>query len=478
MLSSERRGRIRGPGTPTGAPDAAVRVRWLLAEKVSRALSTPPALPSEERVMRVSVSTGQTDAHAWLQAQGTYPRFYWSGRAGGAENAAAGAADVQAGDGPDDVGVLGKRLIAAGDAEARSEVRYYGGGRFDPERGADEGWEPFGAYRFVMPRFELRVGATGSTLSCNLVLPRDREREEEILAQVEGMRVPTGGEADPLPEPLFREDTPDRRGWDDNVRHALSAFSEGRLGKVVLARRAGLGFPEDLDGISLLRKLKDATPGCFHFYVEPAPGTAFVGASPERLYRREGRLVTSEAVAGTRPRGASSDADEGLRDELLGSEKDRAEHGFVRVGIGEALEPLSEELEVEEGVSEMKGASRRHLVSRVRARLRDGVSDAEILGALHPTPAVGGYPKDGALKDIRALEPFDRDWYAGPVGWVGADAAEFAVGIRSGLVRGRRLSLFSGAGIVAGSTPDEEWAEIEQKIEDFTGAFGLGNRAR
>lgn len=470
MLSSERRRRIRGAGTP----DAAARVRWLLAEKVSRALSTQPEYLEEERVTRVSVDAGRADTLAWLREQRTHPRFYWSGRDGGTENAAAGAADLQTGDGPEDIGVLGKRLSAAGDAE----VRYYGGGRFDPERGMAEEWESFGAYRFVLPRFELRAEELGTTLSCNLVLPRDRDRQEDILAQIEGMRVPSEEDDYALPEPLYREDAPDRRGWEENVRQALSAFSEGRLGKVVLARKAGLRFAEDVDGISLLRELRDVTPGCFHFYVEPVPGTAFVGASPERLFRREGRLVTSEAVAGTRPRGASSVDDEDLRDELLGSEKDRAEHGFVRVGIGEALRPLCEELEVEEGVSEMKLASRRHLVSRVRARLRDGVTDAEVLGALHPTPAVGGYPREGALEDIRSLEPFDRGWWAGPVGWVGADAAEFAVGIRSGLVRGRTLALFSGAGIVAGSKPEEEWAEIEQKIEDFTGAFGLGNHAR
>jgi menaquinone-specific isochorismate synthase len=470
LLSSERRGRIRGAGTP----DAAARVRWLLAEKVSRALSAPPGYPEKERVARVSVDAGPVDALAWLREQGAHPRFYWSGRDGGSENAAAGAADLQTGEGPEDVEVLGKRLRAADDPE----VHYYGGGRFDPARGTDEGWGPFGAYRFVLPRFELRVEETGTTLSCNLVLPRDKERQEEILAQIESMRVPPEGDDEPLPEPLLREDVPDRRGWEENVGSALASFSGGRLGKVVLARRAGLDFAEELDGISLLRELRAAAPGCFHFYVEPAPGSAFVGASPERLYRREGRVLTSEAVAGTRPRGASSDEDASLRDELLGSEKDRAEHGFVRVGIGEALQPLCEELEVEEGVSEMKLASRRHLVSRVRARLREGVTDAEVLGALHPTPAVGGYPKDGALEEIRALEPFDRGWWAGPVGWVGADAAEFAVGIRSGLVKGRRLALFSGAGIVAGSKPDEEWAEIEQKIEDFTGAFGLGNRAR
>lgn len=468
MLSSERIGRARG------LPDVAARVRWLLAEKVSRALSVPPESGVGEWIVRVSVDVGAVDPLSWLRGQRSHPRIYWSARDGGEENACAGVADLQTGDGPGDLEVLAKGLPESGDAE----VRYYGGGRFDPAPAPDGEWEPFGACRFVLPRFELRAGETGAMLACNLVLPRDEENREQILEQIERMEFQGADEEACLPVPVGRQDTPDRRGWGENVGRALSAFAGGRLGKVVLARRAGLDFGEEVDGISLARELWRATPGCFHFYVEPEPGTAFVGASPERLYRREGSLVTSEAVAGTRPRGASSADDEDLRDDLLGSEKDRLEHGFVKVGIGEALGPLCEELEIEEDVSEMKTASRRHLVSRVRARLREGVTDAGVLGALHPTPAVGGYPNGGALEDIRALEPFDRGWWAGPVGWVGADEAEFAVGIRSGLLRGRRLALFSGAGIVAGSKPEEEWAEIEQKIEDFTGAFGLGNGPR
>ena len=229
----------------------------------------------------------------------------------------------------------------------------------------------------------------------------------------------------------------------------------------------------------LLESLKDATPNCFHFYVEPESGVAFLGASPERLFSRDGSAVVSEAVAGTRPRGVSSEDDDGLRDDLLHSAKDRSEHAFVRIGIGEALAPLCEELEIDGDVAEMKLARGRHLRSRVRGTLKEGVTDAGLLEALHPTPAVGGHPRDGALEEIRDLEPFDRGWYAGPVGWIGAEASEFAVGIRSGLVRGRTLDLYSGAGIVAGSVPEEEWAEIEQKIDDFTGMFGLeqGNAA-
>jgi menaquinone-specific isochorismate synthase len=168
-----------------------------------------------------------------------------------------------------------------------------------------------------------------------------------------------------------------------------------------------------------------------------------------------------------------------LREDLLHSAKDRSEHTYVRTGIQEALAPLCEELDLDGDVAEMKLARGRHLKSMVRGTLKEGVTDAGLLEAMHPTPAVGGHPRDGALVEIRDLEPFDRGLYAGPVGWIGAGASEFAVGIRSGLVRGRTLDLYSGAGIVAGSVPHEEWAEIENKISDFTGMFGLeqGNAA-
>ena len=451
-------------------PDGAARLRWTLAEKASRAFSAAGSSDGE-RIVRISVDAGGIDALGWLREQRLYPRLYWSGRDDAAEVAAAGVADLQTGDGPDEIDALRKRLPTFGDGEAR----YYGGGRFDPSGEEDDEWGPFGSYRFVLPRFELLVNGTAAMLVCNLVLPRDLGQREEVLDQIEGLKTPWEREGT-LPEPLYRKDSPDRAGWARNVENALAAFSEGRLGKVVLARRAELGFGEELDGVLLARELRDATPGCFHFYVEPEEGAAFLGATPERLFRREGKTVRSEAVAGTRPRGASSEDDDDLRDDLLRSEKDRSEHGFVKAGIGETLGPLCEELRVESGVSEMKTASRRHLVSRVRGTLRDGVTDADLLRAVHPTPAVGGYPREGALEEIRTLEPFDRGWWAGPVGWIGADGSEFAVGIRSGLVSGRTLALFSGAGIVEGSVPAEEWAEIEQKIEDFTGAFGLGRR--
>jgi len=366
---------------------------------------------------------------------------------------------------PEDLG----SLLSSSDRQAR----YYGGLRFDPLREPDAEWTPFGAYRFVLPRFELHAGDGEATLVCNLVLPRDARGGAEILDHIERLSFSQDALDGVLPKPVSRLDLPDERAWKRGVERALSVFSDGRLDKVVLARRTEFGFAEEIDAALLAERLREAAPGCFHFYVGPEESVAFVGASPERLFRREGRTIESEAVAGTRPRGVSEADDEKLRDDLLRSKKDKAEHDHVRAGIREALGPLCDELEVEGGVSEMKLASRRHLVSRVQGVLREGVTDAEVLQALHPTPAVGGHPKELALEEIRGVETFDRGWYAGPVGWIGADAAEFAVGIRSGLVRGNKLALFSGAGIVEGSVPEAEWAEIEQKIGDFTGMFGF-----
>jgi len=99
------------------------------------------------------------------------------------------------------------------------------------------------------------------------------------------------------------------------------------------------------------------------------------------------------------------------------------------------------------------------------------VSDAALMQALHPSPAVGGVPTNKAIAYLREHEPFDRGWYAGPVGWVGPESGEFAVAIRSGLVRGNTLSLYSGAGIVDGSTPDGEWSEIETKLSNALSAL-------
>ncbi len=449
-------------------------VRRVLANRVADVLARP--MRSAVRVVRLVVPVGPVDPFAWLAAQPLLPRVYWEGRDDGLEVAAVGAADLLEGAAGDDYDTLRAqldRVLAYSD----EQVRYFGGFRFDRTFPPDEAWAPFGTYRFVLPRFELDRRAGEAVLVCNLLLPRDREREQEILGQIERLTLPQADLSGELPLPVARHDHPDAEGWRRNIAWALDAFGRTTLEKVVLARKAVFAFVDPLDPVLLLKGLRAATPGCFHFGFQPEPGVAFVGASPERLFRRDERGVWSEAVAGTRPRGDSDRTDAALREELLHSEKDLREHEYVRVSIRDGLSQLCDVLDVDAAATEMRLARGRHLLSRVQGTLREGVHGSEVMRALHPTPAVGGFPTAAALEAIRTLEPFDRGWYAGPLGWIGKHGAEFAVAIRSGLVRPGRLDLFSGAGIVDGSVAAWEWDEIEQKIGDFVKVLGLDVQA-
>jgi menaquinone-specific isochorismate synthase len=156
-----------------------------------------------------------------------------------------------------------------------------------------------------------------------------------------------------------------------------------------------------------------------------------------------------------------------LRRELLENEKERREQALVVEDISRSLAPLCDDLRADEEPSVLRLAFGQHLVTKFRATLREETGDADLLQNLHPTAAVGGVPTEKALRAIARLEPFDRGWYAGPVGWVTRDCAQFAVGIRSALVFRNSLHLFAGAGIVKGSSAQNEWAEVENKVSDF-----------
>lgn len=425
------------------------------------------------RRVRVSLDQEIPDLLEWLRPHAGRTRIYWSSRDGREKVAAVGVADCQTAS----ADASGLRTVLAPVLDTcAAGVRLYGGARFDSGGPRDARWKPFGAFRFVLPRFEVRITPEGSSLACNLVLPRDlrfAERAEHNPEHVcnGGMAYSTG-----IPRPFSRYDDPDEGRWNESILWALDAFSRTDLDKVVFARKAVYEFTDSLEPVSVLESLASGTMGSFHFCFQPAGAAAFVGASPERLFRQDGPVVETEAVAGTRPRGESADEDSRMAAELTGSKKDRLEHDYVRVSIREQLEPLSTQFHMDRHPAVMKLAATLHLQSRARALLRPGVTSLDVLEALHPTPAVGGYPVQTALEAIREREPFDRGWYAGPVGWIGRDTAEFAVAIRSGLVCRNSLALYSGAGIVYGSTPYAEWREIEHKIGTFMRVIGLGKR--
>ncbi|MBO6575356.1 MAG: isochorismate synthase [Rhodothermales bacterium] len=443
-------------------------IRQALADAVERAA----ARPDGPGLMRIGVPVPHVDAFRWLAAQHPGSRAVWSPRDTHRVVAMCGIADVYESVGKTDVDRL-SRYISHQLEGADPGTRYYGGIRFDSGRTTSPEWNSFGSVRFVLPRFELVVDDTGAELVCNLVRHRDRASMSTILREIRELVWPGAAQSSMLPHAVARHDEPDRPQWLQRVAESLEAIEALEIQKVVLARRSSFEFDGPVRPFELVARLYHEAPNRFHYLVETEDGSVFLGATPERLVKREQSFVFTEAVAGTRPAVEDEADDAALLAALMASDKEQREHLCVRWAIEEILRPLCEDLAVDAHASEMRLSQGRHLVSRFNGVLNDGVETWQLLRHLHPTPAVGGYPAPAAIRVIRRMEAFDRGWYAGPIGWVGRDEAEFAVALRCALVQGSSMHIYSGAGIVAGSEPQAEWDEIEHKIVDFARVLGL-----
>jgi isochorismate synthase len=206
-------------------------------------------------------------------------------------------------------------------------------------------------------------------------------------------------------------------------------------------------------------------------------GACFLGATPERLVRLEGRFLKADCLAGSAPRGATEEEDRRLGEALLADAKERHEHALVVQAVREALAPVCSSFCAPETPGLLRMPNVQHLHTPVRGTLRGQTSILELVERLHPTPAAGGLPREAALPLIRRYEPFGRGWYAAPVGWLDAlGDGEFAVAIRSALIRGQEALLYAGCGIVAASDPDREYAESCLKLRPML--WALGDRER
>ena len=459
---------VQTPRQATEARSAGVALRKKI-HRFFHSLLQENIAPAGPRLFRLEVPIEHIDPIAWLHRQTTATKTFWADRDGGIEMAGAGSADVvsgTAGETFDEVIAQLRQNLSP----RHSHLRYYGGLRFyDPVR-QDVTWDAFGTYRFIIPQFELIQASGRSALACNILADREHNlhaQKDALLRALEQLDFSEQAIQAPAPVLLQRVDIPDHALWNRHTAAALHAFRTTALEKVVLARKSIFTFSDPLDALAILQKLWQVNPQLFYFYFQIDANQAFLGGSPERLYKRTGQQIKSEAIAGTRPRGAIAAEDQRLGQELLVSEKDRREHQFVVETVQRILERLCHAVDIDNEISLLKLARVQHLCCRLQGILTSRTSDAEILRALHPTPAVGGSPTDAAITSMRELEPFDRGWYAAPVGWIGHDAAEFAVAIRSGLFKGNTLSLFAGAGIVQGSIAEDEWNEVENKISNF-----------
>jgi menaquinone-specific isochorismate synthase len=180
------------------------------------------------------------------------------------------------------------------------------------------------------------------------------------------------------------------------------------------------------------------------------------------------------ALAGSIQRGENAAEDRKLGRQLIESKKDRHEHALVVNSIRRRLEPFDVELTIPAKPELYTLNYIHHLMTPITGRLKQMTGVLPLLEALHPTPALGGSPRDLALSFIGEIEPVPRGWYAGPVGWVDANMdGQFAVGIRSAVAQDRRVWLYAGAGIVADSDPRKEWMETSLKFKPMLAALSL-----
>jgi isochorismate synthase len=253
--------------------------------------------------------------------------------------------------------------------------------------------------------------------------------------------------------------------YEQAVARAVELIAQGRLEKVVLAREVQVHAPSAYDPAAIFGVLRREFPSCFVFCVGRGE-SSLIAASPELLVRREGQRVSTLALAGSTRRSADPAVDDHLGEQLLRDPSYREEHAIVARRIERTLRAHSVWVAAAPEPELVRIANIQHLATPIRAQLAAPMDALELVGAMHPTPAVGGEPFSHAGPLIPALEGLDRGWYAGPVGWTdGAGDGEFCVALRCALLKGPVARCFAGNGIVRASEPARELAETEVKLQ-------------
>ncbi len=315
-----------------------------------------------------------------------------------------------------------------------SPVRLWGWRHFLPTDAVE--WILFPKELHSLSRYELFTHHGRTYLAENQLHPHPYPRSFHSPIQTQTLSL------------KYQQSLPTKEAW-------LAAIPQRSIEKVVLARRMTFKNPTPIHPLPLLRSLSKQN----HFFllVQLAPHLAFLSATPEKLYRRTAQHMETEAIAGTQKEGPHS-------------EKEHREFFYVEKALHQALATLCREPPLLSPLTTLSTHSLHHLYRSLQAPLKEGINDTDILNTLHPTPAVAGWPTAEALDILQQVEPFQRGLYAAPIGWTSCDEALWLVGIRSCLIEGDQLHLYSGAGVVEGSDGEQEWEELNHKLSWLLGS--------
>ncbi len=344
-----------------------------------------------------------------------------------------------------------------------------GGFAFAPHGSSSPRWNGFPPASLTVPELCLARHAGKSWLTVTVEITPDDSPEgllERMRRRLGELRTGSLPLLDPAPAGAYEvASTMPPSHYEEAVARAVERIRSGELEKIVLAREVEVHAPIDHDPAAVIGVLREAFPSCYVFAVGRGEAT-FLAASPELLVRREGQRASTVALAGSTRRSSDPAVDDHLGEQLLHSDKDREENAIVARRIARALRPHSVWVTAEPDPSLVRVANIQHLGAAIRAQLAGPLGAVELAGLLHPTPAVGGEPRELAGTLIPALEGLDRGWYAGPVGWTDSVGdGEFCVALRCALLRANVARCYSGCGIVRDSDPAAELAESEVKLQ-------------
>ncbi|MDQ0220255.1 isochorismate synthase [Peribacillus cavernae] len=349
----------------------------------------------------------------------------------------------------------------------------FGGFSFDHNKSNSLLWDQFGDNLFYIPAFMLSIVKGQAYLTTNLICsPEDHvqlfikminERDTLLSGSVNF----GNGHHEIIEQ---REIAPEH--WKYTVANTIEEIKGTDLKKLVLAREMRLIFNHSVLSEQVLQKLAVEQQTSFVFSLETG-SDCFIGASPERLIKKTGNEMFSTCLAGSIARGKTKQEDDRLGYELLHDQKNLVEHQYVVSMIGEAMKSVCSSVNIPKAPALMKNRHIQHLYTPVKGMCNRFVSIFEMIEKLHPTPALGGLPKEKAVRRIREVEQLERGFYSGPIGWTDSYGnGEFAVAIRSALLQGKEASLFAGCGIVEDSTPEGEYNETSIKFKPMLSALG------
>ncbi len=343
----------------------------------------------------------------------------------------------------------------------------YGGFSFrSGEEPEDTCWTAFPDAYLFLPELLLFKQKNSTLMAVTGTKERIDEVMEQIRAEEPDATKRRAENEKRLPELERKRSVPDPETWKHHVRALTREIGKGELEKVVLSSKRIISFSSTPAPGALIHRLRQTAPSLYQYYVSPGgSASCFLGASPENLISLSGDQFYTESLAGTARTGGSEEQNEVLARRLAENEKDQQEHSYVVQDIQRRLASLSNDITVEDqSVHKFPGIQ--HLRTPITGTLSSNTHILKLVERLHPTPAVGGVPRQEALAKISELEPFSRGWYAGGVGRFNrrGDGC-FSVAIRSALLQNRTGHLFAGAGIVSGSEPENEWEEVTWKLK-------------